>query len=252
MDVTPAWFPVFLLAGAAAGFCNTVAGGGSLISFPLLILLGFPAHVANGTIRVTILMQNLVAVPTYARQGYFFPKQALLCAAVAVPAALAGALTAVRLDPDPFRKVSGLLLLVVLATLFIKPSSWRREIARKRIRWGAMLPLMAAVGFYGGFFQLGAGMPFLAVAVLAGGWDVVSANSLKVAVILLFILASLLVFASAGRVDWAAGLSLGVGNMAGAWLGAHAAVKKGPGWIRGILIVMGLAAAAKLLWDGLR
>lgn len=249
MTLSPVWILLFLVTGVAAGFFNTVAGGGSMISFPLLILLGFPPHLANGTIRVTILMQNLVAVPTYARQGYFFPKQALLCAAVAVPASLAGALTAVRLDPDPFRRFSGLLLLVVLLTLFIRPSSWERAKA-ERIRWGAMLPLMAAVGFYGGFFQLGAGMPFLAVAVLAGGWDLVSANSLKVTVILLFILVSLLVFASHGQVDWAVGLSLGAGNMVGAWLGARAAVKKGPGWIRWIMVAMGLAAAGKLLWDG--
>lgn len=249
MTLSAPWIPVFVVTGIAAGFFNTVAGGGSMISFPLLILLGFPPHLANGTIRVTILMQNLVAVPTYARQGYFYPRQALICAAVAVPASLFGALTAVRLDPDPFRRFSGLLLLIVLVTLFIRPSSWHRERA-ERIRWLPMLVLMAVVGFYGGFFQLGAGMPFLAVAVLAGGWDLVSANSLKVTVILLFILVSLLVFARAGQVDWAVGLALGVGNMAGAWLGARVAVKKGPTWIRWIMVAMGLAAAGKLLWDG--
>jgi hypothetical protein len=249
MDLSPVWIPLFFAAGIAAGFFNTVAGGGSMISFPLLILLGFPPHLANGTIRVTILMQNLVAVPTYARHGHFYPRESLLCAAVALPASFAGAMTAVHLDPDPFRRLSGLLLLAVLATLFFKPSSWERPRA-ERIRWGAMLPLMAVVGFYGGFFQLGAGMPFLAVAVLAGGWDLVSGNSLKVTVILLFILVSLLVFARAGHVDWAVGLTLGAGNMLGAWLGARAAVKKGPGWVRWIMVVMGSVAAGKLLWDG--
>ncbi len=58
MDVSPAWLPVFVLVGTAAGFLNTVAGGGSFFSFPLLILLGFPPHLANGTIRVTIVMQS--------------------------------------------------------------------------------------------------------------------------------------------------------------------------------------------------
>jgi uncharacterized membrane protein YfcA len=69
-------------------------------------------------------------------------------------------------------------------------------------------------------------------------------------VILLFIVVSLLVFAQAGHVDWTVGLVLGAGNMLGAWLGARAAVKKGPGWIRWILVAMGTAAAGKLLWDG--
>lgn len=251
MSVSPLWLPVFFAAGTIAGFLNTVAGGGSLITFPLLVLLGFPPHLANGTIRVTILLQNLVAVPTYARSGYFFPKEALICAAVAVPAALAGALTAVSLDPDSFRGVSGVLLLIVLGTLFFKPSSWTRAENRVPIRWGALLPGIAAVGFYGGFFQLGAGMPFLAVAVLAGGWNLVSANSLKVTVILLFIIASLVIFARSGHVDWVVGGALGTGNMLGAWIGARVAVKKGPGWIRWVLVVMGTAAAAKLLYDGL-
>ncbi|NNE43173.1 MAG: sulfite exporter TauE/SafE family protein, partial [Gemmatimonadetes bacterium] len=241
--------PLFLLAGVAAGFINTVAGGGSLITYPLLIFAGFPPHVANGTIRVTILLQNLVAVPTYAKHGHFYPKQALLCALVAVPASIAGAVTAVRMDPDPFRAVSAVLLLVVLATLFLKPSTWMRRETEANIRWARMLPLLAVVAFYGGFFQLGAGMPFLAVAVLAGGWDLVSANSLKVTVILLFIIASLFVFAGAGHVNWTVGIVMGVGNALGAWLGARAAVKRGPAWIRWVIVVMGVAAAGKMIAD---
>jgi uncharacterized membrane protein YfcA len=252
MEFSPVWIPVFLLAGTAAGFINTLAGGGSFITFPLLILLGYPPQVANGTIRVTILMQNLSAVTTFARHGHFYVRESLLCAAVAVPAAIAGAMTAVRLDPDPFRRISAVLLLIVLATLFLKPSTWTRRKRAERIRWGAMLPLMAALGFYGGFFQLGGGMPFLAAAVLVGGWDLVSANSLKVTVILLFVAASLLVFAGTGNVDWAAGVSLGAGNAFGAWLGARAAVKRGPGWIRWVLVVVGVAAAVKMFADTMR
>ncbi len=250
MSVAPEFVPLLVLAGGLAGFVNTVAGGGSFFSFPLLVLLGFPAHVANGTIRVTIVMQNLVSVPTYARHGFFFPRYAALCSLVTVPAAFAGSLTAVRLDPDPFRRVSAVLVLLVLATLFLKPDEWVRRRPADRLRWKAALPLMAAVGFYGGFFQLGAGMPFLAVAVLAGGWDLVSANSLKVTVILLFTAVALLVFAAHDHVDWPAGVALGVGNMVGAWLGARSAVKKGPGWIRWVLVVMAVLAAARLLLRG--
>lgn len=247
MDFSPLMIPVFLVAGAVAGFLNTVAGGGSFVTFPLLILLGFPAHVANGTIRVTIVMQNLVGVPTYARAGYFLPRQALACSAITVPAAIAGSLTAVRLDPEGFRLVSGILVILVLATLFVRPDHWTRAESRTSIRWARALPLFAAVGFYGGFFQLGAGMPFLAVAVLAGGWDLVSANALKVTVILLFSAVALVVFASHDHVAWAPGIALGAGNMAGAWIGARSAVKRGPGWIRWIMVAMAAVAAARLL-----
>jgi len=247
MEITPQWIPLLVLAGGVAGFVNVVAGGGSFFSFPLLILLGFPAVVANGTIRVTIVLQNLVAVPTYARQGFFFPRQVLLCSLVTVPAAIAGSLTAVRLDPDPFRRISAVLVVVVLATLFVRTREWTRRERLPRLRWGRMLLGLAAVGFYGGFFQLGAGLPFLAVAVLLGGWDVVSANSLKVSVILVFTVTALVVFAAHDSVHWIAGLSLGCGNMIGAWIGARSAVKHGPGWIRWVMVVMALLAAARLL-----
>jgi uncharacterized membrane protein YfcA len=243
----PIWIPVLAVSGWLSGFVNTVAGGGSFFSYPILVLLGFPPHVASGTIRVTVAMQNLVAVPAYAREGHFYPRESLWTSLVAVPAAWGGSMAAVRLGADPYRQVSAVLVLVVLVTLFVSPSAWTRRVALAKPRWAAMLPLMALVGFYGGFFQLGVGMPFLAAAVLAGGWDLVRANSIKVAVILLLNFAALWVFASDGKVDWAAGAILGAGNMLGAWHGARSAVRKGPGWIRWVLVAMGVVAAIRLL-----
>lgn len=250
MSFDPIWLPVLAVSGWLSGFVNTVAGGGSFFSYPLLVLLGFPPHVANGTIRITIVLQNLVAVPAYAREGHFYPRHSLLCSLTALPAALLGSLVAVRLDPDRYRIASAVLVLLVLVTLFVRPGDWTRRGMQDRPRWKAALPLLALVGFYGGFFQLGVGMPFLAATVLAGGWDLVRANSIKVLVILLFSAVALAVFASRGQVDWSAGLVLGAGNMLGAWHGARSAVRKGPGWIRAVMVVMAVAAAVRLLFPG--
>lgn len=250
MSFDPIWLPVLAVSGWLSGFVNTVAGGGSFFSYPILVLLGFPPHVANGTIRITVVMQNLVGVPTYAREGHFYPRESLLCALVAVPAAFLGSIAAVHLDADPYRKVSAALVVLVLVTLFVQPGAWMRREPLPHPRWGAALPLLALVGFYGGFFQLGVGMPFLAVAVLAGGWDLVRANSIKVSVVLLFSVVALAVFAAKGQVDWAAGAVLGAGNMLGAWHGARSAVRKGPGWIRWVMVVMALVASARLLFPG--
>ncbi len=247
MTFDPVMIPVLAVAGWASGFVNTVAGGGSFFSYPILLLLGFSPHLANGTIRVTVVLQNLVGVPTFAREGHFYPRQALACAAVAVPAALIGALAAVALETDAYRHASAALVVLVLATLFVKPSAWVRPESIARPRWLVALPLMAIVGFYGGFFQLGVGMPFLAAAVLGGGWDLVRANSIKVSVVLLLTIVALFVFAADGQVDWIAGAVLGGGNMLGAWHGARSAVRKGPGWIRWVLVIMGIVAVARLL-----
>lgn len=247
MTIEPIWMPVLFAVGVLAGFLNTVAGGGSFFSFPVLLLLGFSPHVANGTIRVTIVMQNIAAVSTYARAGRFPWKETLICSLVMVPAALLGAWTAVRMSPDPFRIVSAILVLVVLGTLFLSPKHWTREKALPRIRWAIALPALAAVGYYGGFFQLGVGVPFLAAAVLGGGWDLVTANKIKVSVILLYTAVALIVFAGAGQVDWVAGAAVGAGNMVGAWWGARSAVEKGPKWIRWVLVVVAVIAAVRLL-----
>lgn len=243
------WLPVFLPVSIAAGFLNTVAGGGSLLTWPLLIFFGYSPQLANGTIRVTILLQNLVAVPAYARHGSFLPRESLILGTVAVPAAFLGSWVAARLDPAPFRDVSAILLLMVLGTVFLRPEDWLREKRVERIRWGRALVCMAGVGFYGGFFQIGVGFPFLAAAVLAGGWDLLSANSLKVTVVLLYTVIPVFVFAKHGQVDWVAGMVLGVGHMIGAVLGARAAATKGPAWLRWILVVAVVASVAKMLWD---
>lgn len=248
MSVPLIWLPVLAVSGWLAGFVNTVAGGGSFFSYPLLVLLGFPPHLANGTIRVAVVMQNLVGVPTFAREGHFYPKESLLCSLVMVPAAFVGSIAAIRMDADRYGIVSAILVVIVLVTLFIQPSHWQRTQSAPQLRWGVSLPLFAGVGFYGGFFQLGVGMPFLAAAVLAGGWDLVRANSLKVSCILLVTIVALAVFASGGKVDWTAGLVLGLGNMLGAWHGARAAVRKGPGWIRWVMVIMAVLAAVRLLW----
>lgn len=240
---------IFFPISVAAGFVNTVAGGGSLLTWPVLIFLGIPPQIANGTIRVTILLQNLVAVPAYAREGAFLPRESLLLGTVAVPAAFLGSLAAARLDPEPFRDISAILLLFVMMTVFLNPKAWLRERANERIRWRRVLSWMAIVGFYGGFFQIGVGVPFLAAAVLAGGWDLLSANSLKVTVVLLYTIIPMVVFAVHGQVDWIAGLAMGGGHMVGAWLGARSAARQGPGWVRWVIVATVLAAVVKMLWD---
>lgn len=241
--------PLFLAVSVAAGFLNTVAGGGSLLTWPIFIFLGMPPQVANGTIRVTVFLQNLVAVPAYAREGAFLPRESLLLGTVAVPAAFLGSLAAARLDPAPFSDISAILLLAVLATVFLNPRAWLRAKGEEAIHWRRVLPWMALVGFYGGFFQIGVGVPFLAAAVLAGGWDLLSANSLKVTVVLLYTVIPVVVFAKHGQIDWVAGIVLGLGHAVGAILGARSAARQGPGWVRWVLVATVIAAVAKMAWD---
>ena len=108
-------YPAVIAAGFVAGFINTLAGSGSLVTLPLLIFIGLPATVANGTNRVAILLQNVVAVRGFRREKMLSLKQGLWLAAPAVAGAFVGAQIAVGLDEAIMRRTIGVLMVVMLA-----------------------------------------------------------------------------------------------------------------------------------------
>jgi len=236
-------------AGFACGFINTVAGSGSLITLPLLIWLGLPANVANGTNRVAILLQNIVGVSSFHQQKVLDLRGGLILAAPAVVGALIGARIAVDLDEELMRKTIGVLMAVMLVVLLVRPKRWlagRPEQAGRRPGvW--QFVLFFGIGIYGGFIQAGVGIFLLAGLVLAAGYDLVRANAVKVLIILCFTALALVVFVMHDQVQWGVGLLLAVGNMFGAWIASRMAVKRGANFVRWLLIAVVVVAAAELL-----
>jgi uncharacterized membrane protein YfcA len=241
------WVTVLLLlvGGTIAGFVNTVAGGGSVVTIPILVeIVG--ASVANGTNRIAILMQNLVGVAGFQRgKAVPWSKVWPLVPPVLI-GALSGAYVATTIPTEAMQRVFAFVVVLVAASVLVKPSRWMgggEPRLRGPWRWLAFL----AVGFYGGFVQAGVGFLMLAGLVLGGGFGLVKGNAAKVTLILLYTPLVLILFASADQVDLAIGLVLGVGNMTGAWIASNLAIKKGAGWIRWVLIVAAVAAALRML-----
>ena len=233
-------------AGAAAGFINTVAGGGSVISIPVLTEFVGP-NVANGTLRVAILMQNVVGVGGYARGGAVPWRAALPLVLPVVAGALGGAWLATEVSPDTMRRAFAVAVVLVALSVLVKPSRWA-EAAEPRLREPWRTPVFAAVGFYGGFVQAGVGFPLLAGLVLGMGLGLVRGNAAKVLLILCYAPLVLVLFARAAQVDWTAGIVLGVGSMAGAFTASRLAVKEGATtWIRWVLVVAAVGAAIRML-----
>jgi uncharacterized membrane protein YfcA len=236
---------LLLAAGMVAGFINTVAGGGSVVTLPILVeIVG--ASVANGTNRIAILMQNLAGLAGYQRgKAVPWPVVWPLIPPMLL-GAVSGAYVATTISSDAMRRVFAFVIVLVAALVFVKPSRWVGESEPKLHQpWRALV--FFGAGFYGGFVQAGAGFLLLAGLVLGGGLGLVKANAVKVALILIYTPVVLVLFAMADQVDLAVGLTLGVGNMAGAWISARLAVKKGAGWIRWVLIAAAAAAAARML-----
>jgi len=240
------------LAGCIAGFLNVMAGGGSLITMPILVFMGEDGTVANGTNRVAILIQNLVATAGFAERGLSDFKLSLSLGLCALPGAILGAYVGTRIGGVWFNRIlAGVLLLVVFLMLRKKKRSanpGHEESGQSRSR--RVVPahlMMVAAGFYGGFIQAGVG--FILMAVLHGvlGLDLVRVNMHKVFIVGIYTLAALLIFAIRGQVLWSAGLVLAVGNALGGWIATRLALKRGEGLIRWILYVVLVVMAIKLL-----
>lgn len=243
------WEMALLLipGGFLAGVVNAFSGGGSFLTFPLLMALGLPPQVANATNRVGVVLQCVSGTVTYERH-HVFPWRVLPGLGLAmVLGAIPGALAASHFDEGLFRKVSAGLLALMIATVFIDSKKWTREDPEGgRIRrWH--YPVFFLLGVYGGFLQVGIGTIKLGLLVLTAGFDVVRGNALKFGLAALYSGTALILFAGNGQVDWMAGALLAVGNIIGGAVGAHLVVRRGTRWVRYVVLASGLAAVLKLL-----
>ncbi|MCK4260858.1 MAG: sulfite exporter TauE/SafE family protein [Halanaerobiales bacterium] len=240
---------LILLTGTAAGFLNTLAGGGSLIAMPVLIFLGLPSAVANGTNRIALMVQNIVAVTNFRRKGYFNLKFSLMLGIPAIIGSIIGSTIAVDLPDAIFNKILAVVMVIMLALILWNPkkqleASIEKMTLKRRIF--AMIAFLF-VGIYGGFIQAGVGLIIIVTLSLITGLSLVKINSIKVFVVAFYTISSLAIFIMNGKVNWILGLTLAVGNGFGAWLGSNFAVSKGDKWIRVVLVIAVLAMSAKLL-----
>lgn len=241
---------LILIVGTISGFLNTVAGGGSLIAMPFLIIfLGLPSAVANGTNRIALMVQNLVAITNFRNKGFFNWKFSLKLGIPALIGSIVGSKVAVDLNDAIFNKILAGVMVIVLILILWNPQKKLTAIGEK-LSTGRQIIAMVVfffVGVYGGFIQAGVGFIIIVALTLITGLSLVKINSLKVFIIAMYMSSSLLVFVLSGKVNWILGLTLAVGNATGAWLGSNFAVAKGDKWIRAILVVTVLAMSAKLL-----
>lgn len=235
---------LLILGGGAAGFINTLAGGGSAISVPILNeIVGITT--ANGTNRIAILLANISALGRF-QKGKAVPwKRVVPLLIPAVIGAALGAWVATETSADLMRKVFAGVLLLVAASVLFRPGRWLEEREASLTEpWRSLA--FVAIGFYGGFVQAGVGFLLLAGLVLGGGLNLVNGNAAKVVVIAVYTPVALLLFARAAQVDLAVGVVLSVGQVSGAWLAAHMALAKGAPWVRWVLVVAAAVAAVRL------
>ena len=240
---------ILALVGIAAGWLNVLAGGGSLLTVPVMLFMGVPGPVANGTNRIAILAQNITAVATFRRRGYSDFKLGLSLAAAASLGAIGGASLGVRLDGEWFDRVLAIVMIGVMLLMAtghdqVKPGR-HTEPARNLV---AGHLLMVGAGFWGGFIQIGVGFILMPILHRVLGLDLVRVNMHKVLIVLVYTIVALFVFASQLELLWWTGVGLAVGNSIGGWLGAHTTIRHGETLIRRVLYLALTAFIIKLLF----
>lgn len=243
-------YPAVILAGFLAGFINTLAGSGSAITLPLLVFLGLPANVANGTNRIGVLLQTSVSTESFYRRGYLAWRQALTLLLPTIVGGVLGAQIAVNLDERAMRLAIAGMLIITFFLILLKPKRWLvgREEGTRKPGWKEWV-LFFFIGLYGGFIQAGVGIFLLVGLVLAIGHDLIRANAIKALLVLTFNIFAFAVFLYHGQVAWFLGLVLAVGNIAGAWVAVRFATKEWAQiWVYRLLLVVVVVSAARMLY----
>lgn len=240
------WEGLLLVAGGfGAGIINTMAGGGSLLTVPLLVLAGVPGNIANGSNRVGVLTSSTMATWSFRRSGLDVVKAAVPVLVPVVIGSVIGATVVSRLADDTFETVFGVLMIPLLMFTFWPKRATSNDGAPS-LGTASITMVFFGVGLYGGAFQAGVGL-LLVAAFSRAGYDLVNANALKVVVTLALALSALPVFIVNDQVDWGPAAVLAVGFAAGGFVGARLTVKGGERLLRPVLLLAVVALSGRLL-----
>ena len=236
---------LLISGGLVAGIINTLAGAGSSLTVPLLVLVGLPGNVANGTNRIGVLLQCLTAAWRFRAEGVSGFREALpMMLPVGIGAAI-GAVAISQVDDESFEFLFGIIMILLLIPLVYpwKRSSTASSNTRSRT---ILFVLLFAIGVYGGAFQAGVGLALIAVLSYAGH-DLVHTNSIKVVINSALTGAAIPIFFLQDQIAWIPGLTLATGFILGGEIGARIAVRGGERVIRPALAIAILLLAGRML-----
>lgn len=244
-------FDAILLIGSGVlvGFINTLAGGGTIISLSVFMLLGLPPITANGTHRIAATLQTMTSSATFFRKKKLDIRQGLILSIPVVAGSLLGAMIAVEINEQLFKRLVAVVMLGMLFFILYKPQLWLKGRVTDTItttRWWHYL-LFFLIGIYGGFIHVGVGYFLIIGTVMGLGYDLVRSNALKVFIVFIYTPITLLVFLWKGQADWGFGLVHAIGNVLGAWLAARYAVEWGAGFVRWVIVVVIVVSSGQLL-----
>jgi len=243
------YYIIAVLGGFLAGILNAIAGFGSVVTLSIMIeFMGMPANLANGTNRINMFSQTALSSFAYYREGKLNFQRFRLAILLTFIGSVFGVYYALSISNEDFKLIFKYILLLMFIVVLVNPKRWIKEtdLDFKMNNW-LMIPLFLALGFYGGFIQMGMGLFTLIILVLLARTNLIEANAIKVFIIALYSLMLIFVFNYRGLVDWKTGLTFAVGQGLGGYLAAHYAsvYPKADVWVYRILILVVLVVLFK-------
>jgi uncharacterized membrane protein YfcA len=236
---------IIFCVGIIAGMINVMAGGGSSLTLPALIFIGLDSSVANGTNRIGILLQSTSATLSYRKAKISEVEKSMKLAALTLPGAVLGALVSLKISNVWFDRILGLVMIGIILSMIVPQKFEVIKDGEKKSK--LIYPVMLAIGFYGGFIQVGVGFLIMAGLYHIIKMNLIRVNMHKVFITMLFTVPALLIFVWTGNVNWKLGLSLAAGSAIGGWWAARFSIKGGDKVIRYVMILAIFIIALKLL-----
>ncbi|MDH4089154.1 MAG: sulfite exporter TauE/SafE family protein [Cyclobacteriaceae bacterium] len=240
--------PLIILLGFGSAFLNTVGGGGSLFTVPILTFMGVPITMANATARVAILAQNITAVGGFRSKKVELPlRYSLTLGLVSMVGGFIGSMLASTIDDKIFGRIFVLVMLLSIALVIFDPfrSTMQGEnMTPRRQRIGILCFFF--VGIYGGFVQAGVGFLVIGILSLVNHFNLVKTNYIKVFVAIVYTGVSVAVFAYQDKILWLTSLILAIGHALGGWYASRWSVDKGEVWIKRVMVISVIGMAIKL------
>jgi uncharacterized membrane protein YfcA len=247
--IKPWHLPLLFGTGLAAGFVDSIAGGGGLISLPVLLSFGLDPKSALGTSKLQSSFGAGSAAWHYARAGAVELKGCVRGFVLTFIAGVLGTLAVQQVDPSFLRRLIPVLLALVAVYSLLKAQLGAGDIHPRMSRMWFDITFGVLIGFYDGFFGPGTGT-FWAMAFMIGvGFNMTKATAHTKVMNFASNISSLILFLLAGQVFPLAGLAMGFGQLIGARIGSRMVIKRGTKFIRPIFIAVVLAITAKLLYQ---
>ncbi|MBS9774599.1 MAG: sulfite exporter TauE/SafE family protein [Tenacibaculum sp.] len=239
---------LLIVVGIFGGFISTMAGGGSLLTLPMLIFLGLPPSIANGTNRIGIVIQTAMATAGFKSKKIPSSPFNIYIGISALIGSIIGAKIAIDIREETFNKILSVVMIAVLLIIIFKPKMEIKNIKEQvtgKYLWAGIIAFFF-IGIYGGFINAGIGFVIIMFLHNVNKMTLVKSNATKAIVIFIYSFSALIVFILNDKVNWKMGLLLALGNAIGGWISSRFSVDKGEKFVKNFLIIIIVIIAIKL------